>query len=153
MSATTGAMKSFKNKSSRAHHLRAGQTNRINTLMELLETYKIRSHCLFCAVGLRARRGRGIPTRCAVALECAAAIRGTPVTRRLHRYRSSPPSPPGCDTIKPSLHSLSTHFPKLRLTLGKKCHSKPLLIFLCPNLSTLVIVVELTSDWQPYGSS
>lgn len=153
MSADAGAMKSFKNKSSRTHHLRAGQTNRINTLMELLGTYKIRSHCLFCTVCLRARRGRGIPTRCAVALECAAAIRGTPVTRRSHRHRSSPPWPPACDTTKPSLHSLSTHFPKLRLRLGKKWHSKRLLIFLIPSLNSLVIAVELTTEWQPRGSS
>lgn len=35
-------------------HLRTRQTdrgNRINTLMERLGTYKIRSHCLFCAFG------------------------------------------------------------------------------------------------------
>lgn len=40
------------------HYLRTRQTKRIDTLMERLGTYKIRSHCLFCAFGLRARRAR-----------------------------------------------------------------------------------------------
>lgn len=62
-SGTAGTMKSFKNENVRPS-FKDGQTNRINTLMERLGTYKIRSHCLFCAFGLRARRGHGIPTTC-----------------------------------------------------------------------------------------
>lgn len=120
-----------KTKAVRAHHLRTGQTNRINTLMELLGTYKIRSHCLFCAFSLRARRGRGIPTRCAGAMECAAAIRGTPVTRRSHRDARALPQ-----LSQLSRLCLSTHFPKIMRIKGKNCHSKrqPSLAPLKPNL-------------------